>query len=568
VQIRRALLSFLVLAVASPAIAATPSDEFQPQTVLEQARQSGKFQNPVVFMVSGVANSFNSSVSTVISTQPSAPGIGETRAKWQDCISPSDPTCDLSKEGPSGIPGRFNMIGSSILPVCKNDKEENCIESLEISYGTEEYANAKFLRQLQTEYTINPDPATDFPGGSSASLWDDSTVKNSQSLSYIANVNYELHREAGGKFNITGINFVIKPYVEISGNYRAPYFDAQNKSYQAIHFRNSKEVWSENGRAGIQKQFPIESKFRLKVRTTNNVSGWFKGRIKNPEVSINRFSTTNNLITIEGSPVKVPTFAYTKSGRELAPLEYRWQQSNGGSGDLASGSGLFTPANSDQGDIFEYIDYFRPLAEDKIVGYYTLWSVNSTTWGNNNYCLQDTTRVLGIVSTNAMGYNGNSPEYSNGTINYRVAGMHYEADGKGLVEGTYDLLMRSDAARCLYGFSNAPVQASISITGDDEQKVAVTSMTEANGWIKLSAYGFNFSTPTISVKLSQEKANVPKIETTQEVSPKVNAIEPVDMASKPISKVLQKKSITCVKGKLTRKVSGTNPKCPMGFRKK
>jgi hypothetical protein len=106
------------------------------------------------------------------------------------------------------------------------------------------------------------------------------------------------------------------------------------------------------------------------------------------------------------------------------------------------------------------------------------------------------------------------------------------------------------------------------VTGDNEQKVAVTSMTEANGWIKLSAYGFNFSTPTIRVKLSQEKANVPKIETTQEVSPKVNDIEPVNVASKPISKVLQKKSITCVKGKITKKVSGSNPKCPTGFRKK
>jgi hypothetical protein len=28
------------------------------------------------------------------------------------------------------------------------------------------------------------------------------------------------------------------------------------------------------------------------------------------------------------------------------------------------------------------------------------------------------------------------------------------------------------------------------------------------------------------------------------------------------------KSITCVKGKLKKKVSGTNPKCPKGYKKK
>ena len=151
----------------------------------------------------------------------------------------------------------------------------------------------------------------------------------------------------------------------------------------------------------------------------------------------------------------------------------------------------------------------------------------------------DSSRVVGIVSTNAMGYNGNSPKYKDGTLNYQVAGMHYMPDGTSLVEGSYDLLIRSDAARCLYGFSNAPIQASISITGEQNQKVATTAMTEGNGWIKLSAYGFNFSDPTISVKLSQAAAQVKKSST-----------------------------ITCTKGKTIKKVTGVAPKCPAGFKKR
>jgi hypothetical protein len=72
--------------------------------------------------------------------------------------------------------------------------------------------------------------------------------------------------------------------------------------------------------------------------------------------------------------------------------------------------------------------------------------------------------------------------------------------------------------------------------GNGEIKTATTTFTENNGWIHFSAYGFAFSSPTISVKLTQAAA--------------------------------KKTTITCTKGKLTKKITGTNPKCPSGFRKK
>jgi hypothetical protein len=50
----------------------------------------------------------------------------------------------------------------------------------------------------------------------------------------------------------------------------------------------------------------------------------------------------------------------------------------------------------------------------------------------------------------------------------------------------------------------------------------------------LSAYNFTFSAPTIKVSLSQSKN--------------------------------QRYAISCVKGKVTKKVTGTKPKCPRGFK--
>ena len=137
-----------------------------------------------------------------------------------------------------------------------------------------------------------------------------------------------------------------------------------------------------------------------------------------------------------------------------------------------------------------------------------------------------------------MGYEGGSPSFSNGTLSYKVSGMHYSADGSTLARGTYDLVMRSEVARCLYGFSSAPVSASVSITGSDQTSIATTLVSEKDGWLKLAAYGFNFSNPVIKVKITQQP------------------------------KVVKKTSVICAKGKQSKTITAVNPKCPKGYKKK
>jgi hypothetical protein len=150
-----------------------------------------------------------------------------------------------------------------------------------------------------------------------------------------------------------------------------------------------------------------------------------------------------------------------------------------------------------------------------------------------------------------MGYDGTAPKFVDGFLNYRVAGLHFAADGKTLNLGTYDLVMRSDAARCLYGFSSAPVSATVTIAGaDGAQNIATTVVTENNGWLKMRAAGFTFSEKQIKIKLTQD----PNAEGTPYTA--------------PVAAVKKKSTITCVKGKTTKKVSAVSPKCPAGFKKK
>jgi hypothetical protein len=138
---------------------------------------------------------------------------------------------------------------------------------------------------------------------------------------------------------------------------------------------------------------------------------------------------------------------------------------------------------------------------------------------------------------------------------YKVAAPHYSSNGD-VFKGRYNLTMRSDIARCVYGFSKAPIKAELSIvSADGSPQLATTVLGEKNGWVFLSAANFEFSAPVIKAKLTQEVA----VEPTPTPTPTATA------TPKPSPK---KTTITCVKGKSTKKVTAVKPVCPSGYKVK
>jgi hypothetical protein len=94
------------------------------------------------------------------------------------------------------------------------------------------------------------------------------------------------------------------------------------------------------------------------------------------------------------------------------------------------------------------------------------------------------------------------------------------------------------------------------VSAENKSQVATVLVSEnkATGFIKLQADNFTFSSPTIKVKLVQDKPLV----AVKEDAPKV-------ATTAAVKKVI---TITCAKGKITKKFSGANPKCPSGYKKK
>jgi hypothetical protein len=72
-------------------------------------------------------------------------------------------------------------------------------------------------------------------------------------------------------------------------------------------------------------------------------------------------------------------------------------------------------------------------------------------------------------------------------------------------------------------------------------------VNEKDGWMKMAAYGFTFSAPTVKVKLTQVAQAV---------------------ATPSPTATTNNKTLTCVKGKIIKRVTAANPKCPAGYKKK
>jgi hypothetical protein len=163
----------------------------------------------------------------------------------------------------------------------------------------------------------------------------------------------------------------------------------------------------------------------------------------------------------------------------------------------------------------EYL-WWLEVAKDKSIGSKSMWiartlSQNEIFSSGTSGCLANSKELTGIVTTNANMYISAPPVFNAATqsLDYKVSSPHFDDKGK-LNVGNYNLVLSSEAARCLYNFSKAPISATVSIiSSDGTSQVATSSVTEKDGWLYLSANGFTFSSPTVRVKLTQEAPAVP-----------------------------------------------------------
>jgi hypothetical protein len=468
-----------------------------------------------------------------------------------------------------------NFWTNQVLPPCENERDLiNCIEAVNL---VDEQGNKEklVLEKLIPGNTWPSDATQRLEAGSSSSRWIKASgidaekgfkVTVSGSLGLVLSSRTKV---SGAKLN--SFQASVEPYEKITGPYEP------NKIYETASYRgfggNVPDycVWVDTNECGVQTDFPKDTKVELVLHLPTEISGWLLGRVDQPVfeskyLGLSRITGQSlNRVTLSAFPVKVPLFSAKVDLANASPeLNSHYQENKFCKDKLRECTGYFggfMPGSSFDGT-YRIFKFFEKSFNDTANIVIPRWSIRSLSRFDGIYdrCRFETQAgINGIVSTNSSIYQGAPPEFEENEFVYRVAGLHL-LPNKEVFQGTYDLVLKSDFARCLYGFSKAPLTASVQVTNaDGANKVVTNTFTEKNGWIYVSIKGFTFSQPTIKLKLSQEKAVVLP-------SPTPTPAQAATPSPSPVS--VRRSTITCVKGKMTKKVTATNPKCPAGYKKK
>lgn len=415
-------------------------------------------------------------------------------------------------------------VADIILPVCSTSIIVNCLENVAIYKNGSSKVDAVFQGQAAGA-TLASKLEAGLPPVGEANLFTpapDSGLPETQKYS-VKLVEHLTYSESSKKYEHYNLAIFVQPYViEQSKNFRS----TSTYDWQ-------KYAWSGDGEAGLITDFQKDVRVSVTVRLSKADGGWFSGRITDPIVQLKGESKFNSL-TIDALPSTVPNIhAWTPVSQKTISMT-KLGMVAGTSYAIESGFEDYPHTSS-----VDWTEQLRPFVQDKSTSEKTVWVVRSTYV--QNPCFPNN-RLSGFVATNAMAYSWNPPKFIDGFLDYKVGGMHFDSTGE-LTKGTYDLVLNSETARCLYKFTSAPISATVSIIGSsgESQSIATSVVSERDGFVKLSAYGFTFSSPTVRVKLQQKK-------TTQQAE--------------------NLKTISCYKGKSSRKITAVKPVCPSGFKQR
>ena len=449
----------------------------------------------------------------------------------------------------------YQYEGTVVLPVCAESSAVYCIEGLELKIGEGNWRKARFNRSIAGPVQTAV-PEIGYPGGGTISLFETGEDAKSQDLDgYAIYASFELYPTAIDitKPRFERLDLRVTPYTRETGVFseQTASTNVEKDGTKHIRFSGCGLVWCEASQRGRPTDFPKDVAARVTLRVPNALTGWLGGRLTKAEIGVTKIDATTNQLKIGGYPATV--------GRAVAILERASLPDN--LPDYLKEFIINHPSIDSMAirgsDVLSFgaLDAIKDSIKDKSVSEETVWSLSSYR-NSDTQCLQDDSNLVGLVTTNATAFAGVPPSFEGGILTYKIGGLHYDSKG-GLTSGNYDLVIRSDVARCLYKFTKAPIQASISIAYETgEEKIATQVVNERDGWLHLGAYNFSYSAPTIRIKLTQDAvADSPTPSATP--TPKIAIATPKKMST-----------ITCIKGKTTKKITGAIPKCPAGYKKK
>jgi hypothetical protein len=511
--------------------------------------------------------------------------------------------------GPSDRPGRYGPLCASlaeascsgektvsykaVLQPCSQSNQLDCISGFGSATESNDRTPGSFLGTFPTRgrHDFMGDVSKKLPSGGAATLWSLPSQPHRGGTTYMVQVVVSGYKAVRSDTFSSNSDFVIEiTPVEIVGDegtqcdldpatgVHEECGEDQGPGFYVTQIVDEEPVTGIASRVSssdfdcsllAQKQcarrhpFPSNARLYLTVRLSQSPTGWLHGRVSKPLVAVNSLGDTAVEIDIAANSVKTPVLAVARPWAQLPePLREAYRATGGYNGAPAgtrnraqfeSGpeirnaiSGPTAYSTTGMAELLAWLPYIG----DKSTADISRWMLRSMSDGElagASSCFANRSQLNGLLMTNATQYSAGPPTFDRaaGSLEYKVAAPHYTSGGSTFL-GTYDLVMRSTVARCLYGFTNAPLNVSISVVDNDgSNSVATKVVSERDGWLRIAAYGFGFSAPTIKVQMTQEQPPVAKPSNTTTV---------------------KRTTITCRKGKTIRKVTAIKPSCPKGWK--
>ena len=488
---------------------------------------------------------------------------------------------------------------SAVLPMCGAGVSIDCLRDIVVTDAENKSLPYTVVGQFPTGNPQNftGSAALKVPNGTAATLIKVPGAPHAGGDTYLVKaIQYGARMKNESSFHFESLKISINAVKITDGNYGYGVVSTDSSMYPdqrslaGLGIPATCAIASQT-QCAARYTIPAGLHFGLSVDLSNKITGWLHGRVKAPSVDVSTNGSGGTTLKMIAESIKIPVNAVWVNNQS-APTSIKDYYSNrtvGGSwvfgnmSDPLSEVALMRDANEghNQNTLDEYLAWMSSLG-DKAQALSSAWVIQTMSGyqveDQIQRCLNQTDSLAGIVTTNAAEYLDGPPIYDKNSksLDYKVAATHYEPDGTTAFKGTYDLVMSSKVARCIYGFTNAPVSATITVTSDSgANNLATTLVKESDGWLSLSAYNFTYSSPIIKVILSGtvERAVVtPTATPTPTPSATVEPVVKPSVVATPTAKptIAPKKPVvvktTCVKGKLTKVVTGT--KCPAGYKKK
>lgn len=392
--------------------------------------------------------------------------------------STGTPDCSNGRCNQDSGPDGFGQI---FYRPCQSQTEKFCIQNLSLTskdgstQSASFYANScgivKNFNVIQGEIT-----------GGSTSIW----------------------QTPDGKF------FAVEAFSKLHWNPKEAKVDSLEMGVAAVRPLTSKLDTQIGGPCHSEKEVMIWSqletsiRIQLVVRVPDNLGGFFMGRIASANITQSKSLEGSRTISVSGNPEVVPKLAVV-TPKVSAPNYIRASGADGVAIPDYDGRWYKDPTFS------QIVDWALGQSMNKVTSYEAAWRIYSSDPASSTYsrCAGKVPDLLGWGTTNAMFYDSNPPEFKNQSIDFKIAGAHFDSVGVGLQKGNYELRLTSAFARCLYNLSSKPVYASVSTVSEGSGiVVSTTVVTDKNGFLNLNANGITFSRKTLRIKVSNEKTKV------------------------------------------------------------